>query len=70
VKVGRPSKLSHSVGAGCGYEATDPDYVDKQAAKLAKDYMDCPLEWRRTFMSGLPKWQVRALEQRLGRRLD
>lgn len=44
-------------GCGGGYEATDPDYVDKRLAALRREYRDCPEQWRACFLNGLSKFE-------------
>jgi hypothetical protein len=49
------------VGQTGQYERTDPDYNDKRIAKLAKDYTDCPKEWRETFLAGLSTSDIKSI---------
>jgi hypothetical protein len=59
------SRIIH-VGQTGQYERTDPDYNDKRLAQLAKDYKECPKEWRDTFLAGLPAADIKALRERKG----
>jgi hypothetical protein len=43
------------------YERTNPDYVDETVSRLARDYNECPKEWRKTFIEGLRLEDRRAL---------
>lgn len=42
-------------------DPTDGEYVDKTVARLKRDYLACPKEWRETFLSGLTKKDFDAL---------